>query len=76
MRYFDVNQNPVMINQEGKVYRLETDNMLVQESANYQLSEEAIELTEVSFLRRFYDRLAHASIRSLDPHPITHADNE
>ena len=39
MRYFDVNQNPVMINQEGMVYRLETDNMLVQESANYQLSE-------------------------------------
>jgi len=50
VRYFDVNQNPVMINQEGMVYRLETDNMLVQESANYQLSEEAIELTEVSFL--------------------------
>ena len=50
--------------------------MLVQESANYQLSEEAIELTEVSFLRRFHDRLAHAFIRSLDPHPITNADNE
>ena len=76
MRYFDVNQNPVMINQEGMVYRLETDNMLVHESANYQLSGEAIELTEVSFLRRFHDRLAHAFIRSLDPHPITHADNE
>ena len=76
MRYFDVNQNPVMINQEGMVYRLETDNMLVEESTNYQLSEEAIELTEVSFLRRFHDRLAHAFIRSLDPHPITHADKE
>ena len=76
MRYFDVNQNPVMINQEGMVYRLETDNTLVQEAADYQLSEEAIELTEVSFLRRFHGRLAHAFIRSLDPHPITNADNE
>jgi hypothetical protein len=48
------------------VYRLDTNNLLVEESVDYQLSEEAIELTEVSFLRRFSDRLAHAFIHSLD----------
>ena len=66
MRYFDVGQNPVMINKNGIVYRLDTNNLLVEESVDYQLSEEAIELTEVSFLRRFSDRLAHALIHSLD----------
>ena len=66
MRYFDVGQNPVMINKNGIVYRLDTNNLLVEESVDYQLSEEAIELTEVSFLRRFSDRLAHAFIHSLD----------
>ena len=66
MRYFDVGQNPVMINKDGIVYRLDTTNLLVEESVDYQLSEEAIELTEVSFLRRFSDRLAHAFIHSLD----------
>ena len=66
MRYFDVGQNPVMINKDGIVYRLDTDNLLVEESVDYQLSEETIELTEVSFLRRFSDRLAHAFIHSLD----------
>ena len=66
MRYFDVGQNPVMINKYGIVYRLDTINLLVEESVDYQLSEEAIELTEVSFLRRFSDRLAHAFIHSLD----------
>lgn len=66
MRYFDVGQNPVMINKDGIVYRLDTNNLLVEESVDYQLSEEAIELTEVSFLRRFCDRLAHAFIHSLD----------
>ena len=66
MRYFDVGQNPVMINKDGIVYRLDTNNLLVEESVDYQLSEEAIELTEVSFLRRFSDRLAHAFIHSLD----------
>ena len=66
MRYFDVDQNPVMINTDGIVYRLDTNNLLVEESMGYQVSEEAIELTEVSFLRRFSDRLAHAFIHSLD----------
>ena len=66
MRYFDVGQNPVMISKDGIVYRLDTNNLLVEESVDYQLSEEAIELTEVSFLRRFSDRLAHAFIHSLD----------
>ena len=66
MRYFDVGQNPVMINTDGIVYRLDTNNLLVEESMGYQVSEEAIELTEVSFLRRFSDRLAHALIHSLD----------
>lgn len=66
MRYFDVGQNPVMINKDGIAYRLDTNNLLVEESVDYQLSEEAIELTEVSFLRRFSDRLAHAFIHSLD----------
>jgi len=66
VRYFDVGQNPVMINKDGIVYRLDTNNVLVKESVDYQLSEEAIELTEVSFLRRFSDRLAHAFIHSLD----------
>ncbi len=66
MRYFDVGQNPVMINTDGIVYRLDTNNLLVEESMGYQVSEEAIELTEVSFLRRFSDRLAHAFIHSLD----------
>ena len=66
MRYFDVGQNPVMINKDGIVYRLDTNNLLVEESVDYQLPEEAIELTEVSFLRRFSDRLAHAFIHSLD----------
>jgi hypothetical protein len=49
VRYFDVGQNPVMINKDGIVYRLDTNNLLVEEALNYQLSEEAIELTEVSF---------------------------
>ena len=66
MRYFDVGQNPVMINTVGIVYRLDTNNLLVEESVFYQLSEETIELTEKSFLRRFSDRLAHAFIHSLD----------
>ena len=66
MRYFDVGQNPVMINKDEIVYRLDTNNLLVEESVDYQLPEEAIELTEVSFLRRFSDRLAHAFIHSLD----------
>ena len=66
VRYFDVKQNPIMINQDGIVYRLDTNHLLVEESVGYQLSEEAIELTEVSFLRRFSDRLAPAFIHSLD----------
>ena len=66
MRYFDVGQNPVMINKDGIVYRLDTNNLLAEETVDYQLPEEAIELTEVSFLRRFSDRLAHAFIHSLD----------
>ena len=67
MRYFDVGQNPVMINTVGIVYRLDTNNLLVEESVDYQLSEEAIELTDAGFFRRFSDRLAHAFIHSLDP---------
>ncbi|MEC8126162.1 MAG: hypothetical protein VX064_00870 [Pseudomonadota bacterium] len=59
-------QNPVMINTDGILYRLDTNNLLVEESADYKVSEEAIELTEVSFLKRFSDRLAHAFIHSLD----------
>lgn len=66
MRYFDVGQNPVMINKDGIVYRLDTNNLLVEESVDYHFSEEAIELTGVSFLRRFSDSLAHAFIHSLD----------
>ena len=66
MRCFDVNQNPIMINQDGIVYRLDTNHLLVEEAVGYQLSEEAIKLTEVSFLRRFSDRLAPAFIHSLD----------
>jgi len=66
VRYFDVGQNPVMINKDGVVYSLNTDNLLVQEPMDYQLSEEAIELTEVSFLRRFSVQLAHAFVYSLD----------
>ncbi len=65
MRYFDVGQNPVMINTDGIVYRLDTNHLLVEESAGSQLSEEAIELTEVSFLRRFSDHLAPALIHLL-----------
>lgn len=65
-----------MMNQEGMMYRLETDNTLAQEPADYQLSEEAIALTDVSFMRRFHDRLAHAFIRSLDPHSITNPYNK
>ena len=49
-----------MIDQDWIVYRLDTNHLLVEESAGSQLSEEAIELTEVSFLRRFSDRLAPA----------------
>ncbi len=49
MRYFDVGQNPVMINTVGIVYRLDTNNLLVEESVFYQLSEETIELTEKIF---------------------------
>ena len=41
VRYFDVGQNPVMINKDGIVYRLDTNNLLVEEALNYQLSEEA-----------------------------------
>ncbi len=66
MRYFDVKQNPITINQNGIVYRLDNINILVEESVDYQLSEEAIGLTEVSFLRRFGDRLAPAFIHSFD----------
>ena len=66
MRYFDVGQNPVMINKDGIVYRLDTNNLLVEESVDYHFSEEAIELTGVSFLRLFSDSLAHAFIHSLD----------
>jgi hypothetical protein len=39
--------------------------MLVQEPADYQLSEEAIELTERNSLSRFHHHLVQASIRSL-----------
>ena len=49
MRYFDVGQNPVMINTDGIVYRLDKNSLLVEESVDYQLSKEAIELTEASF---------------------------
>lgn len=49
MRYFDAGQNPVMIKKDGIVYRLDTNHLLVKESVDYQLSEEAIELTAVSF---------------------------
>ena len=66
MRYFDAGQNPVMIKKDGIVYRLDTNHLLVKESVDYQLSEEAIELTAVSFLRRFSDCLAHVFIHSLD----------
>ena len=66
MRYFDVGQNPVMINTDGIVYRLDKNSLLVEESVDYQLSKEAIELTEASFLSRFSDRLAHAFFHSLD----------
>ncbi|MDC3032646.1 hypothetical protein OA249_01645 [Litorivicinus sp.] len=66
MRYFDLKQSPIMINQDGIVHRLDTNHLLVEESVGYHLSEEAIELTEVSFLRRFSDRLAPAFIHSLD----------
>ena len=66
MRYFYVGQNPVMINKDRIVYRLDTINLLVEESVDHQLSEEAIEQTEVSFLRRFSDRLAHVFIHSPD----------
>jgi hypothetical protein len=51
VRYFDVGQNPVMINKDGIVYRLDANNLLVEEALNFQLSEEAIELTEVSFFK-------------------------
>jgi len=51
VRCFDVGQNPVMINTDGIVYRLDTNHLLVKESVDYQLSEEAIELTEVSFFK-------------------------
>ena len=51
MRYFDVGQNPVMINKDGIVYRLDTNNLLVEETVDYQLPEEAIELTEVGFFK-------------------------
>jgi len=66
VRYFDVGQNPVMINKDGIVYRLDTNNLLVEETVDYQLPEEAIELTEVIFFFFFSDRLAHAFIHSLD----------
>ena len=67
MRYFGVGgQNPVMINTDGIVYRLDTNRLLVEESVDYQLSKEAIELTEASFLSRFSDSLAHAFFHSLD----------
>ena len=51
MRYFDVGQNPVMINTDGIVFRLDTNNLLVEESADYHLSEEAIELTDAGFFK-------------------------
>ena len=66
VRYFDVKQNPIIINQDEIVYRLDPNHLLVEQSVGYQLSEEAVELTEVSFLRRFSDRLAPAFIYSLD----------
>ena len=49
MRYFDVGKNPVMIYKDRIVYGLDTINLLVEGSVDYQLSEEAIELTAVSF---------------------------
>ena len=55
-----------MINQDRIVYRLDPNHLLVEESVGYQLSKEAIEPTEVSFLRRFCDRLAPAFIHLLD----------
>tara|TARA_B100000282_G_C31375824_1_gene328907 strand:- start:277 stop:474 length:198 start_codon:yes stop_codon:yes gene_type:complete len=51
VRYFDVKQNPITINQNGIVYRLDTNHLLVEELVGDQLSEEAIELTEVSFFK-------------------------
>ena len=51
MRYFDAGQNPVMIKKDGIVYRLDTNYLLVKESVDYQLSEEAIGLTAVSFFK-------------------------
>ena len=38
-----------MIHQDGIVYRLDNNHLLVVEPTNYRLSEEAVELTEVSF---------------------------
>ena len=66
MRYYGAGKNPVMINTDGIGYRLDTNSLLVEESVDYQLSKEAIELTEASFLSRFSDRLAHAFFHSLD----------
>ena len=66
MHYFDAGQNLVMINKDGIVCRLDTNHLLVEEPLDYQLSKEAIELTEVSFSRRFSDSLANAFIHSLD----------
>ena len=49
MRYYKAGKNPVMINTDGIGYRLDTNSLLVEESVDYQLSKEAIELTEASF---------------------------
>lgn len=55
-----------MINKAEMVHRLGSNNLLVEESVDYQLTEEAIKLTGVSFLDGLVIALlTHLSTRSI-----------
>lgn len=60
LRFYDENQSPVILAPGGRVFRMDSTHRLAEAPSGSHVAEDAIELSEDAFLRRFHQALAHA----------------
>lgn len=65
LRFYDENQSPVVLAPGGRVFRMDASHCLAEAPEGTHVAEDAIELSEDAFLRRFHKALAQAYLAEI-----------
>lgn len=65
LRFYDEYQSPVILAPGGRVFRMSAEHCLAEAPVGSHVAEEAIELSEDAFMRRFNHALAQAYLAEI-----------